>query len=120
MPGTLMLMPSSQPPAAGPVPRARMLGLNRQYLGHDEDTDVIAFAHDAPPRPTPDAPIGDIFISGWMDARQAAELGHPVLREALTLVAHGALHLLGHDDHAPRRRAAMFRRQDEVLADLGL
>ena len=100
--------------------RAKMLAINRQYLGHDYDTDVIAFEHDVPPGvPAAEAPLGDIYVSGWMAARQAKGQGHPVLREALTLVAHGALHLLGHDDHDPRRKALMFRRQDELAGGLG-
>jgi probable rRNA maturation factor len=101
------------------VSRARMRALNRQYLGSTDDTDVIAFAHDAPPGvPAAEAPLGDIFISAWMAARSARELGHSQLHEALTLTAHGSLHLLGHDDHAPRAKARMFRLQDEVLAAL--
>lgn len=101
------------------VIRAKMRALNRQYLGHDYDTDVITFEHEAAPgAPAAEAPIGDIFISAWMAKRSAAELGHSPLREALTLAAHGALHLLGHDDHAPRAKARMFRRQDQVLAGL--
>ena len=100
--------------------RAKMLAINRQYLGHDYDTDVITFEHDAAPGlPAGESPLGDIYVSGWMAARQAKELGMPVLREALTLVAHGALHLLGHDDHDPRRKALMFRRQDEIAAEFG-
>lgn len=102
------------------VSRAEMRSLNRQYLGHESDTDVITFEHDRfPGVPAAEQPIGDIFISGWMAARSAKELGHSPLREALTLAAHGALHLLGHDDHDPRAKARMFRRQDEVLAALG-
>jgi len=100
--------------------RAKMLALNRQFLGHDFDTDVITFEHERLPGvPAAESPVGDIYISAWMAARSARELGHPVLREALTLAAHGALHLLGHDDHAPRAKARMFRRQDDVLAGLG-
>jgi rRNA maturation RNase YbeY len=100
--------------------RAALRAINRQYLGHDYDTDVITFEHESfPGTPAAEAPIGDIFISGWMAARQAKEQGHGVLREALTLAAHGALHLLGHDDGAPRAKARMFRRQDEILAELG-
>ena len=101
------------------VSRAEMRSLNRQYLGHNSDTDVITFEHEPfPGVPASEQPIGDIFISGWMAARSARELGHSPLHEALTLAAHGALHLLGHDDHAPRAKARMFRRQDEILAGL--
>jgi rRNA maturation RNase YbeY len=100
--------------------RAKMLAINRQYLGHDFDTDVITFEHDrAPGVPAAETPLGDVYVSGWMASRQAKELGHPVLREALTLVAHGTLHLLGHDDHDPRAKSRMFRRQDELAAKAG-
>jgi probable rRNA maturation factor len=102
------------------VSRAEMRSLNRQYLGHDTDTDVITFEHEPfPGVPAAEQPIGDIFISSWMAAQSARELGHTPLRETLTLAAHGALHLLGHDDHSPKAKARMFRRQDEVLEELG-
>ena len=101
------------------ISRAEMRSLNRRYLGHTGDTDVITFEHDRfPGVPASEQPIGDIFISGWMAAKSAREFGHSPLHEALTLAAHGALHLLGHDDHAPRAKTRMFRRQDEVLAAL--
>ena len=101
------------------VTRAKMLAINRQYLGHDADTDVVTFHHTLVPGvPAAEQALGDIFISGWMAARSARELGHSQLHELLTLAVHGALHLIGHDDHAPRAKARMFRRQDEVLAAL--
>lgn len=99
------------------LPRARMRAMNAEYLGHDYDTDVISFRHEAPPGvPAAEAPFGDVYVSAWMARRQAAELGHSVLREALTLAAHGALHLAGHDDHAPADKARMFQAQDRILA----
>jgi rRNA maturation RNase YbeY len=102
------------------LPRARMRTMNRQYLGHDYDTDVISFAHDpVPGLPAAERPLGDVFVSAWMARRQAAEQGHSVLREALTLTAHGALHLRGLDDATRAQRARMFRLQDRVLEDLG-
>jgi probable rRNA maturation factor len=99
--------------------RAAMLRMNRHYLGHDYDTDVIAFPHDAPPAIAgDDRPIGDIFISSWMTRRQAKALGHSAAREAATLAAHGALHLTGHDDHRPAAKARMFKAQDRIVASL--
>ncbi|MDX6768848.1 MAG: rRNA maturation RNase YbeY [Elusimicrobiota bacterium] len=101
------------------LPRAKMRAMNREYLGHDYDTDVIAFRHERVPGvPPAESPYGDVYLSAWMARRQAAELGHSVLREALTLAAHGALHLAGHDDGSPAERARMFRAQDRILARL--
>jgi probable rRNA maturation factor len=100
--------------------RAEMLRMNRHYLGHDYDTDVISFQHDVHPgmKKQRDVPIGDIFISAWMAVKQAKELGHSVSKEAATLAIHGALHLLGHDDHAPAKKKRMFAVQDRLVAEL--
>jgi probable rRNA maturation factor len=98
------------------LPRDKMRAMNREYLGHDYDTDVISFSHDPVDGvPAAERPLGDVYVSSWMAARQARELRHPVLREALTLAAHGTLHLIGHDDATARGRARMFRVQDEIV-----
>ena len=96
-----------------------MLRMNRHYLGHDYDTDVIAFKHEAVSGiDRAEAPIGDIFISSWMARRQARALGHCVAVEAATLAVHGSLHLLGHDDHRPAAKARMIKIQDRIVAEL--
>jgi probable rRNA maturation factor len=99
--------------------RAEMLRMNRHYLGHDYDTDVISFEHEpVPGLSAAENPIGDIFVSSWMARRQARELGHSVAIEAATLVAHGALHLMGHDDRRAAAKARMFKAQDKIVASL--
>jgi probable rRNA maturation factor len=99
--------------------RAAMLRMNRHYLGHDYDTDVLAFPHEVPREIAgDDRPLGDIFISAWMTRRQARELGHTVAIEAATLAVHGALHLIGHDDHRPAAKARMFKVQSQIVASL--
>jgi rRNA maturation RNase YbeY len=93
--------------------RTAMRRMNRTYLRHDHDTDVIAFRYDA--SGGPQAPFGDVYISAYQARRQARELGRSVLDETLTLAVHGTLHLLGYEDDTPGRRARMFRRQDKIL-----
>lgn len=101
--------------------RAEMLRMNRHYLGHDWDTDVITFEHDRAPGVSGDEhPIGDIIVSSWMTRGQARELGHSALEEAATLVVHGALHLLGHDDYREKDRKRMFAVQNRVVASLNV
>ncbi|MBI3553897.1 MAG: rRNA maturation RNase YbeY [Elusimicrobia bacterium] len=94
--------------------RRRMRELNRVFLKHDYDTDVIAFRYDDGRR-SKDVPFGDVYISAHMARRQARELKHSVLDEALTLAVHGTLHLLGYDDRTERQRRKMFARQDRIL-----
>lgn len=92
-----------------------MRALNKKYLNHGHDTDVIAFNYPPNPGSGPEEPFGDVFISAFMARRQAKELRHEVLKEVLTLAAHGCLHLIGYDDATPKKKAAMFRLQEAVV-----
>lgn len=96
---------------------AAMRRLNRKHLAHDYVTDVIAFPYArAPGEPRiASALFGDIAVCVTQAARQARELGVPLLRELLFLAAHGALHLNGYDDAVPGDRARMFRKQDRIV-----
>lgn len=100
------------------VDRKKMLEINKAFLNHTHDTDVIAFNYEpeAGQDPDEDAPFGDIYISAYKTRQQAEELGHSALDEALTLVVHGTLHLLGYDDATPRQKNAMFKKQDDLVA----
>lgn len=100
------------------VDRKKMLAINKKYLDHGHDTDVIAFNYDPFPGAPADEPFGDVYVSAFQARKQAGELGHPILTEVLTLIIHGALHLAGYDDHTPRQRAAMFRKQEALLGEL--
>lgn len=99
--------------------RKKMRALNKRYLDHDYDTDVIAFNYPADkPLKNEEAPFGDVYVSAYKARIQAKEQKHPVLKEVLTLVLHGTLHLLGYDDSTTRKKAAMFRKQDQILLAL--
>lgn len=109
--------------------KGAMRRLNRRYLAHDRDTDVLAFgyAQGRLPRPrralkagrgaggTADIPLGDVCVSIDQARKQSLELGHSLLHELLTLAVHGILHLLGYDDHAPKDRKRMFARQKRLV-----
>ena len=72
----------------------RMRTLNRVWRGKDVPTDVLSFpAGEAGPAPF----LGDVAIDVPYAARQARRLGHSLRREVQVLLAHGILHLLGHD-----------------------
>lgn len=65
--------------------------LNRQYLGHDRATDVIAFPGDGDL-------LGEIACSADTAKRQARARGVPLIDELRLLAVHGFLHLIGHGD----------------------
>ena len=92
---------------------AHMRELNRDWLGKDRSTDVIAFGlgeGDA-------GPLGDIYIGVERAVEQAAEAGVPVREELVRLAVHGTLHVLGydHDEGATRQRGEMWRLQEELV-----
>jgi probable rRNA maturation factor len=87
--------------------------LNRDWLGHDRPTDVIAFAlgeSDA-------EPLGDVYIGAERAVDQAGEASVAVREELVRLAVHGTLHVLGydHDEGAARQRGEMWRRQEELV-----
>jgi probable rRNA maturation factor len=105
---------------------AELHGLNLDYRGIDEPTDVLSFAaeeeHAGFVRP-PDMPryLGDLAISYERVVAQAAEYGHSPARELAFLTAHGVLHLLGYDhERGPEDEARMFARQDQIMQLLEL
>jgi probable rRNA maturation factor len=94
----------------------RIAQLHRDYLDVPGPTDVISFpledelALGEGPRL-----LGEVVVSADTAAREARARRLPFERELLLYVAHGTLHLLGYDDHAPKERARMFRRQEALL-----
>jgi probable rRNA maturation factor len=80
--------------------------LNKQFLHHDEPTDVLTF-----PLSTADTKSleGEVVIGVEVARRQAAERGHVVRAELALYVIHGLLHLCGYDDTT---RAAARRMRD--------
>jgi probable rRNA maturation factor len=107
--------------------------LNRDYRGIDAPTDVLSFAaqdgeegetgHDLalPPELAAelDRYLGDIIIAYPYTIHQAAHYGSTPAAELRLMVVHGVLHLLGDDHDSPEAEAAMWARQEAVLAQFG-
>lgn len=110
--------------------------LNRDYMGKDAPTDVLAFpidAHDvtqvviaggasrgpdrAPIDPG-DLPLllGDVVVCPAVAARQAPSHAGTLDDEIALLVVHGILHVLGRD-HAEPDEAAEMRARELVLLE---
>lgn len=83
--------------------------LNRKFHGTNAVTDVLSF-----PSNDPDY-LGDV-VASYDRARVQARQAHWRIAEELDLlIVHGVLHLLGYDDLTPRKRARMWKRQEEIL-----
>jgi probable rRNA maturation factor len=95
-------------------------GLNLQWRGKDEPTDVLSFAMgEGEDAGLNTDVLGDIVISVDTAARQAAEHGHTLDGELRVLLVHGLLHLLGHDHLEPDAAAMMRAKEAELLRVLG-
>ena len=90
--------------------------INREFLGHNFATDVLAFDLREDGQVGPD---GEILVSIDHARREAGARSHGIADELLFYVAHGVLHLLGYDDHDPEERARMHARQAHLMNALG-
>ncbi len=90
------------------VDRATMRRVNRTFLRHDYDTDVLAFPLDG-------SLIGEVVVSTDFAVKEARRRRLPALEELSRYVVHGILHLAGFDDHRPADKARMWKRQEKYL-----
>ena len=109
--------------------------LNRQHRGLDENTDVLSFSfghqgeyYGDRPQPSPpgvetefvlppgeDVTLGEVIVSLPQARRQADQYRRPIEEELTLLLAHGVLHLLGHDHQIAHEEAAMKGLEAQVL-----
>ncbi len=95
---------------------ATVRALNRDWLGHDDDTDVVSFPLDADALARREVD-GEVYVDLDTAAERAPEFGATFEGEALRYVVHGLLHLTGHDDATDDARAAMRRLEDHYLRE---
>lgn len=95
--------------------RANIRRLNRKFLDHKGDTDVIAFPYE---NPSAGEPFGDIYISVPVARDNAKRFHDETTRELVRLAVHGTLHLLGYRDHSARDHAEMWKRQEKLVERL--
>ena len=91
--------------------------LNKQFLNHDEPTDVITFPMSGDGAKKLE---GELVIGVEVAMEQAQDRGHPVDAELCLYVIHGLLHLCGYDDRNPQDAAEMRTKEREYLKQLNL
>lgn len=87
-----------------------LLGMNRQYLQHDEFTDIITFDYTEK-----NLVSGDIFISIERIRENANERSIEFDMELRRVMIHGVLHLLGLKDKTDQEAAKMRSAEDQAL-----
>jgi rRNA maturation RNase YbeY len=87
-----------------------MLGMNQQYLHHDDYTDVITFDYTEGDRVS-----GDIFISVERILDNSMQLKTTPEEELHRVMIHGVMHLCGYKDKKPKERANMTVKENQYL-----
>jgi len=110
--------------------------VNRDFLGHDYDTDVLSFLFESSPVAPSRQPKkrdasevgeprgagrcidGEVLVSAEMAVPMAARFGWSARDELTLYLVHGLLHLCGYDDLSPAERRLMRQRERAILAQL--
>ncbi len=115
----------------------RIRGINRENRGIDSETDVLSFPNvdferegvfeiaeereaDYFDPESGELILGDIVISADKVKEQAEVYGHSLHREFAFLVAHSMFHLCGYDHMEAAEAEIMEKKQEKVLAGLGI
>jgi probable rRNA maturation factor len=94
--------------------------LNRDWRGKDAATNVLSFPAAEPDELADTAHLGDVVLAGETLLREAAAEGKPAHHHLAHLVAHGTLHLLGHDHGGDAEAERMEALERRALALLGV
>lgn len=100
---------------------AGIRALNKSWRGKDRPTDVLSFPAGAPvPRATGPRHLGDVIVSLETARRQARAHRRSLAEELDLYLAHGLLHLLGHDHHRRREARRMAELESRLLGRPGM
>lgn len=89
----------------------RLLEINREFLQHDDYTDIITF----PLSDRGDPITGEIYISVDRVRENAARYGTAIKTELLRVIFHGALHLCGYGDKTAPQQRIMRQMEEKYL-----
>ena len=92
------------------VSKQDLLKLNKKFLKHNTNTDVITFDYSSNK-----ALKAEIFISIWAVETSAVELEQSVENEALRVISHGVLHCMGFKDKTANQIKTIREKEDEFI-----
>ena len=93
-----------------------LLEINREFLQHDDYTDIITFSLGEPKLGI----RGEIYISTERVRENAAQLNTSFHVELHRVIFHGALHLCGYTDKTTNQKKRMRQKEDHYLRYYGL
>lgn len=99
-------------------PAIRML--NKTWRNKDVPTNVLSFPVPTRKGKAPSPMLGDIVIAFETTAAEAARDGKSLRDHTAHLIAHGFLHLMGHDHEIEAEAEAMEAAERRILHGLGI
>ncbi|MCL2347784.1 MAG: rRNA maturation RNase YbeY [Planctomycetaceae bacterium] len=98
------------------VDNATIHELNKRFLGHDYETDVISFSLER----TEDRLEGELVISTEMACQRCEEFNWDNESELMLYVIHGTLHLTDYNDQTDDDVRVMRQMEMEYLSMIGI
>jgi len=90
--------------------------MKQTYFQVNQYTDVIAFNLNE----KGEALEGELYLAPGQIRQNAAAYRQDFRTEFLRVAIHGVLHLCGHEDDTPERKADMHQREDHYLRAMGI
>jgi probable rRNA maturation factor len=91
--------------------KAEMRAINKKYLNHNYDTDIITF-----PFSSPETPIeAELYINIPIIKRQSKDFNCSFKEELHRVIFHGVLHLCGYNDKSPSQITQMRTKENLYL-----
>ena len=87
-----------------------MLELNKEFLNHDTNTDIISFDYSKNKMLR-----AEFFVSLWAIALSAQEFSQSIENETIRVMVHGVLHCLGYTDTSDSDKKQMRSLEDQFL-----
>ena len=92
------------------VDSKKMYSLNKDFLNHDTDTDIITFDYSQSK-----TIIAEVFISIETMIKNASENMQSIENESFRLLSHGLLHCMGYKDRTGEEKAIMRKKEEEFI-----
>lgn len=88
-----------------------MRKINKNYLNHEYDTDVITFTYDNDKGNLD----GEIFVSPETVKKNAKFYNVSQVQELKRVIIHGCLHLAGYNDRTKKQKELMRNKENYYL-----
>ena len=93
------------------VDSKKMLSLNKDYLSHTTDTDIITFDYSEK-----NIISAEVYISKDMLLENAKKNLQTPESETVRLLSHALFHCLGYNDKSPTEKNIMRSKEDEFIS----